>query len=228
MIHFAKRNAEPPALGTRRRTPDLSGWDLGPATSDVREALEADQFGLCAYCNRRLDEGWRIEHWVPRSVAPEKTYEWTNLLGVCSGHSGERPHDSPALPDPLEGRADHCDRARGNAPLSLNPSHPGVSASLTHSRTGRVRGASDEATTDVRTLNLNQWRLTSNRKDVWENAERILAKAKWSDSVLNQLEKASNSPDQDGRLPPYAGTVRFALTKWWSMARGLRAQRSRR
>ncbi|MBT9556159.1 MAG: TIGR02646 family protein [Myxococcales bacterium] len=225
MIHLAKRRAEPPGLAERRRTPDLSGWDLGPATTEVREALEADQLGLCAYCNRRLDAGWRIEHWVPRSVESTKTYEWTNLLGVCSGHSGERPRDLPALPNPMEGRSEHCDASKRNTLLSLNPLKPAVTGEVKYSRSGRVEGTSAAAAADVLTLNLNQWRLQSNRRLVWERAEQALHEAGWSESALNHLDRAVNSADADGKLPAYVSTLRGALPRWRAVAKGMRAQR---
>jgi uncharacterized protein (TIGR02646 family) len=211
MIQLRKRRPEPGALRQRRMTPGLSGWDLGPAREPVRSALDADQFGLCAYCNRRLGTGWRVEHWMARSVAPDRTYEWENLLGVCDGDSGRAylSYDGPAEGAGLI--AHHCDVARGNRSIQLNPyAASNVADRVHHARSGKLVGRDDDATRDISTLNLNQWRLVEARARLRAWASQRLANSK----SFAALQAFATVVDGSGHLPPHVGVIREWLPRW--------------
>lgn len=72
------------------------GWGRD-VSQEVREAIAADQYGLCCYCERTLRMGdthkTKIEHFHPRSAdqwigRPQK--EWR--ASACSRESGARDH----------------------------------------------------------------------------------------------------------------------------------------
>lgn len=81
---------------------------------EIKDALVAAFHGKCAYCEsqiRAVSYG-HIEHFYPRSVYVDKTFEWDNLLLSCeicndAGHKGDRfPLDAdgnPLLIDPTDG-----------------------------------------------------------------------------------------------------------------------------
>ena len=52
----------------------------------LREVLHGEQASLCVYCERRLSRCWgnaHIEHWRPRSRAPQYALCWENLYLSC-------------------------------------------------------------------------------------------------------------------------------------------------
>jgi len=81
----------------------------------IKDCLVKMFHGKCAYCEsqiRHIDYG-HIEHYRPKSIFPELTYSWSNLLlacGVCNGkaHKGDKfpqnheggPLINPGFDDP--------------------------------------------------------------------------------------------------------------------------------
>jgi len=49
----------------------------------IRKVLREMFHNKCAFCERKLTGGDRIEHFRPRKLFPELTFEWTNLLLSC-------------------------------------------------------------------------------------------------------------------------------------------------
>ena len=86
----------------------------------LREVLSGEQASLCVYWERRLPENGerarmsrisenrepaRIEHWIPRSGAPEYALHWRNLYLSCA-------------------TIDTCERAKGNRRLRWDDADP--------------------------------------------------------------------------------------------------------
>ena len=81
------------------------------AYQQTKKTLLADQGGLCAYCEKKLDNLpihlQRVEHFHPKSDTsdPNKNWnlEWQNLLAVCTGGSqiSDTDHRQHPLPDNL-------------------------------------------------------------------------------------------------------------------------------
>lgn len=128
MIHVRK-GPPPPALVTFQQTPDTSvdpprraryeGPGFDKVKPEVREALYAEQRGLCCYCNGAIQPtaaAMKIEHRVPQHGEhgdPARDLDWTNLFGACLGRT-----------TPRAGReALHCDASKGDAALSFDPSN---------------------------------------------------------------------------------------------------------
>ena len=62
---------------------------------DIRRALEKMYSGLCCYCeeNTGVVEFGHIEHRMPKSLFPQKTYDWDNLhlsCTYCNTRKGEQ------------------------------------------------------------------------------------------------------------------------------------------
>ena len=81
----------------------------------LREVMHLEQGSLCVYCERALSEtdaSGHVEHWRPRSRAPEFALHWRNLYLSCSARDtcGIRKGDralkaddaDPDLPWPTE------------------------------------------------------------------------------------------------------------------------------
>lgn len=159
-----EKGAEPRELaeGIRRMrsTPDASvRWgnlDRGERGATLR-ALLRDQGNLCAYCMRRItEESAHVEHIVPQSMVASgddpASVSYKNLLAVCDGFEGNKAGLT-------------CDRARGNASLSVNPLKPETLKSIRYRQDGRILSEDPEVEKDLdETLNLNQDLLVRNRK----------------------------------------------------------------
>jgi uncharacterized protein (TIGR02646 family) len=52
---------------------------------EIKDALLAETHGKCAYCESKLRHVTYgdIEHVVPKSVDPSRTYDWANLTTAC-------------------------------------------------------------------------------------------------------------------------------------------------
>ena len=70
----------------------------------LREVMHGEQQSLCVYCERALsknDSASHVEHWRPRSRAPEYALHWRNLYLSCSTTDtcGVRKDDRPLKGD---------------------------------------------------------------------------------------------------------------------------------
>jgi len=137
----------------------------------VREALTAEQQGLCAFCMRRADTRsgknggpvMRVAHRIPIKAEPSRALDWDNLLGSCDG----------ALPG--DGTTYCCDVAQGDVPLTVDPTNRASVSKVRYERRGPKSGlfiTSDDPViaSDVeRTLALNAGDLPALRAKAWES-----------------------------------------------------------
>lgn len=225
------RGASPQCLGHLRRallaveretraapTPEM--WDPGDCAQPIREALWRDQRGLCGYCMQRIEPrghrdhpppgnwGMRIEHLTPRDPRtgdPRCMYAWDNLLGVCGGRS-------PASDEAF----DHCDRARGSTPLTVDPTRHPVERIFRYPRRGDglVIEVRDDAPCDraaverdvEQTLCLNHPTLSRRRREALDGLRERLRRSKRIDQTLRRLwtRLAEAEP-----LPEFAAVLRL-------------------
>lgn len=139
-----RKGPPPNALTTYRLQPDTSASPPRPAYYDgpsfgevkgaVRDALLAEQRGVCCYCTDRITErSTKIEHRVPQH-GPDgdssRSLDWPNLLAACCGEI-----DNPVG----EGaRLLHCDSSKGDLPIALDPTNPAHVDSLSYRRDGTL------------------------------------------------------------------------------------------
>ncbi len=172
MIPIVKK-AEPETLTKAKRdikgTPDAvySFSSLrGADKNKVLEALVREQGYLCAYCMCRIGVGEHqatIEHLEPQhpmGAEPdgELSLAYENMVAVCDGRNGAT-----------------CDKRRGNAPLTVNPTKPYTLASIVYRRDGRIDAGVEAVRHDLQeTLGLNspQTNLCANRAAVMREIER--------------------------------------------------------
>ena len=210
------KGAEPSSLAVRRATPGANKWDAvhGDERQDMRDALYAEQHGLCAYCLSRLSattkDAMKIEHYVARSVDGTKQLCWQNLLGVCPGDRGIGP---PGF---------HCDTSRGDQELFVDPvRYPPDAASLFEyvRTTGEVRPNGElakkergEVAKTIDALKLNLHVLKRNRAAVIERLRNRFKSGKMTRSRIEELLDAHRTP-LNGRLPEYCEVGRTYLEK---------------
>jgi TIGR02646 family protein len=132
MKRVAKSN-EPEELLTYRQALPLSDWEAmrndalngGMQAYDaIVAALEADQGGICAYCEIKISRSTnttRVEHFVPKALPnPSMNWalSWGNLLATCMGGS-QRRNDPHYFVEPLIENLS-CDAHKERALGSIN------------------------------------------------------------------------------------------------------------
>ena len=182
------RTASPDATWEEMRNDALHGGQ--EALKDCRDRTLADQRGLCAYCECRLETGAGqvvVEHIHPKSDASTSHnwhLDWRNMVANCRGGENEGSQETP-LPDNLS-----CTASKKDAPLALNPLELPAFPNLFDFDKGKChllpdRAACAEAGMDadaldaaLETLNLNCSRLARKRHKVLidiEQRKKLLA-----------------------------------------------------
>lgn len=198
-----QKGSEPATLTQHRQKPHAT-YDNYTDKVSLRQALVAEQRGLCCYCQSRIratSDGMKIEHWQCQADHPERQLDFTNLHGACPGGLGRAEHEQ------------HCDTRKGNSPLCFSVSDPERPIERQIRFLGDGRVAADDTAIDRAigaVLNLNMPRLVSNRKAVLAAFHRRL-----QDGC--RLDPARELPRWDGSatgdLPEFAQVVVYWLRK---------------
>ncbi len=217
-----RKGAPPRELITYRETPDTSvdpprrarydGPGFETAKKPVRKALRDEQQGLCCYCNARIEDDehrMKIEHHVPQHGEfgdPTRDLEWPNLLGACRG---ERPNPSGRGPASL-----HCDSAKGEKTLSIDPTNAAHMATIDYTNDGRVRSTNssfDDELNEVLNLNLDALRDDRSRAlgELQKQLRGRYGARSWPKEKLEKLRDLTRDPP-DRTLRPFAGFL-----CWW-------------
>lgn len=198
-----QKGPEPATLIQHRQQP-YADYDNYADKATLRQALVAEQRGLCCYCQSRIratPEGMKIEHWQCQAEHPGRQLDYSNLLGACLGGHG-RPE-----------REQHCDTRKGNSGLCFSvcdPAHP-IERHIRFLGDGKISADNadlDEAINGVLSLNLP--RLISNRKAVLAAFQQRLQDGR-------RVDPARELPKWDGRepgeLPEFSQVVVYWLRK---------------
>ncbi|KFB66767.1 retron system putative HNH endonuclease [Candidatus Accumulibacter vicinus] len=198
-----QKGPEPATLTQHRQQPHTD-YDNYADKAALRQALVAEQRGLCCYCQSRIratPEGMKIEHWQCQADHPGRQLDYNNLLGACLGGQG-RPE-----------REQHCDTRKGNNDLCFSvcdPAHP-IERHIRFLGDGKI--SADDADIDKAinaVLNLNLPRLVSNRKAVLAAFQQRLEDGRRVDPS-RELPRWDGS--EPGALPEFAQVVVYWLRK---------------
>lgn len=175
MIPIVK-GCEPAALAEAKRiirnTPDTTFCYeslQGESKRKILEALLAEQGHLCAYCMCRIGTDGHpatIEHLIPQhptdsAVNGELSLAYHNLVAVCDGRGGAT-----------------CDKSRGNAPLTVDPTKRHTLETIYYHRDGRIDAKDEFVQRDIQiTLGLNNARtnLCANRFESMRAIEKVVS-----------------------------------------------------
>ena len=97
----------------------LSGKDK----TNVKKSLLQEQGFICCYCQQRirLDNKTIIEHFVARDTAPEKMFDYENILACCDGGDEERKNQKGQAVRAAERTPQYCSSKKDNEKLLINP-----------------------------------------------------------------------------------------------------------
>lgn len=198
-----QKGAEPATL-TRHRQQPHADYDNFADKDALRQALVAEQRGLCCYCQSRIratPDGMKIEHWQSQSGHPMRQLDFNNLLGACLGGQG-RPE-----------REQHCDSRKGNLDICFSvsdPAHP-IERQIRFLGNGQISSDNAAVKEELNSvLNLNWPRLISNRRAVLDAFQQRLQNGRRIDPA-RELPKWDGT--QPGELPEYAQVVVYWLKK---------------
>lgn len=224
-----RKGPPPAALTTYRLQPDTSvdpprlarydGPGFNEVKPDVRAALIAEQRGVCCYCTDRItgrtvdpvtghiDEGTtKIEHRVPQrgpNGDATRTLDWTNLFGACLGEI-HKPAGANVL---------HCDSAKGERPITLDPTNPAHIAALTYRNDGTLVSGQPVHQNEIdEVLRLNGADLVKRRQRAVDAVRRELNRKyparSYPPAALQKRLDAYRNPRADH--PPFVGFL-----CWW-------------
>lgn len=149
MQYIDKKLAMPVEVEKWLAKNDKTQWNISQKFYDgyktLREQLRLEQHGLCCYCCQALEEKATIEHLKSRDKYPKLIYEYENLLLSC-----QTPNQ--------------CDNAKGNQDLDLTPLMPECVEEIVLLSDGKLEGKAPRAESAIETLNLNNDKISSNRK----------------------------------------------------------------
>ncbi len=171
----------------RGRYDDLSHLERGA----INEATRKEQFGLCAYCCKKIGESDSMnEHVEAQNIAKNRTLDFNNIVASCT---------TPK----------QCDAAHGSQPLPLTPLMDECETELKFYFSGDVEGLTDRAKQAIDVLKLDNKSLIAKRKQQIktlvmppDTTESVLF---WdSETIELFISEWLQQPDDDGKLEAYS------------------------
>ena len=169
------------------RYDDLSHLERGA----INDATRQEQFGLCAYCCKKIGENDSMnEHVEAQNIAKNRTLDFNNIVASCT---------TPK----------QCDAAHGSQPLPLTPLMDECETELKFYFSGDVEGLTDRAKQAIDVLKLNNKSLIAKRKQQIktlvmppDTAESVLL---WDGETIEMfINEWLAKPDDDGFLQAYS------------------------
>ncbi|MCL2824934.1 MAG: TIGR02646 family protein [Polyangiaceae bacterium] len=189
---------------------------------ELLEALVNRQQGLCMYCEQRLTDregkrlarGCEVEHVIPKSTAPERLFDWTNMGASCH---------------PPEDKGEACGCAKGCTSLAAKcdprgfPVCPMVVKVRMDGRIipdaegcEKVDVSPDQLEQAIEILKLNREPLTMARRRILNEMQSIIdilvdpADDEYPEK-MKDLAMELLGPDPSGHLTSFWTTVRCAM-----------------
>ncbi|MBP6721355.1 MAG: hypothetical protein KA239_03470 [Bacteroidia bacterium] len=218
MIQINK-GKEPAAWTAKCATP---GFTKYAPIQELRDALIAEQFAICAFCMRRIPtkDQWRTEeslasgagldgteretskiaHLQSRSRHPELQLKYWNMVAACPGM--------------INGDA-HCDKSQESDDVTLPLFKPSLQAAISYrTKDGEIKCAEPQWHQEMtEILKLNNALLKKCRWEVIEGVRRQIEAKKWKTTQLETILKEWENPDKEGKLKPFCGVVVWYLRK---------------
>ncbi|BAZ08660.1 hypothetical protein NIES4071_04650 [Calothrix sp. NIES-4071] len=177
--------------------------------SDVYESLLKEQGFICAYCSRPITRQiCHIEHFRPKSVYKELTFEYTNLIASCQGEDEKKPR-TPV-------HCGHKKHAWFDEELMVSPLDPKCETYFKYSGSGEIIAVDGEkqaaAKTTINKLALDIDKLRRLRRTAIDTTLQIIEGV--DDAEIQQLIQGYQKPDNTGRLTPFCDVIVYTLQQY--------------
>lgn len=154
----------------------------------INQATCKEQFGLCAYCCKRIDSSNSMnEHVEARAIAPNRQLDFDNIVASCT----------------TRGR---CDNTHGSQPLPLTPLMDECETELRFRASGKVEGLTKPATEAIRVLGLDTKAIREERKQMVDSLivpDNFNGLQLVGDELLKEMLNDFQHPT-NGQLLPYS------------------------
>jgi len=191
MIYVKHHKSAPRKLSTRfiQGTPEnpRNSWNSFNGKEELKSNLLAIQNGLCAYCEIRLDGeiGSHLEHIKSKSLNPNKTFEYKNIVCSCIKDSLSDTNDE----NPIS-----CGHAKNQENITIKPTDANCESFFTYDLFGKIIPAVNltevkktEAQETIDILNLNCKHLKRQRESVLEEGFEIINDLLKNKEALNNF-----------------------------------------
>ncbi|MDE5814237.1 MAG: hypothetical protein K2H72_08130, partial [Muribaculaceae bacterium] len=141
---------------------------------------------------------------IPQStLTREQAMDYGNMVICCPGASTSTSESEC-----------HCDRHKGEKPISFTPLDKNFINTITYKTDGSICSTNSDYNKELNEiLNLNAAILKANRKAVRKQLINSLGKKDWKKGDLEKLIKVYSEKDRDGKKKEYCGVVLSYLTK---------------
>lgn len=174
------------------RYQDLEGSEQGKVTRQaMRQVAIQEQFGLCAYCCKQINENNSSnEHLASQHAAPQRSLDFANIVASCI-------------------TPNRCNQKRGSQVLLLTPLMPECEIELRFCLSGKVIGTKDRATETIKVLALDTPTIREERKGLVDSLIYGVGMTPDDlqppdDELLKILVSDLQQPDEAGQLPPFS------------------------
>lgn len=184
------KSKEPSSLTKFRNKSSSCNWeDIHTKQKSIYEdcLLQCmnDQNDLCGYTEVKLNDNYHIDHFIKRSIAPNKTFDWNNMIAaVHDSKFGADFKDKNATPGDY-------DKQSGKYKHILEPVTDNMKDRFIFSTNGVIEPANKkdkDAIETIRIFNLQEDSLNSRRKLAMENTRRLLEQMD-KETVIEYLQR---------------------------------------
>lgn len=185
------KGLEPPELTTwKRKNPHGQYTNLSHIERQaINEAARSEQFGLCAYCCKKIDaQKSHNEHIEARHLAPNRQLDFDNIVASCNTRK-------------------QCGEAHDSLPLPLTPLMVECETELKFYLSGKVVGITERAENSIAVLCLDSRAIQEERKQMVDNLifpDKADDLRLLGDDLLAVLVEDFQQPDAEGHFLPYS------------------------
>ncbi|ARV57557.1 TIGR02646 family protein [Nostocales cyanobacterium HT-58-2] len=193
-----------------KRTPD---WKSFPQSikNEVYQSLLQEQGFICCYCGMSIArKQCHIEHYRPKSVYRQLTFEYTNLIASCQGEDEHRPR--------VPVHCGHKKHAWFDEEMMISPLDPKCADYFKYSGFGEILPTDNPdkqiaAKTTIQKLALGIDKLRRMRRAAIDTA--LLGTDGLTDAEIQLLAQGYQKPDADGRYIPFSAAITYVLKQYF-------------
>jgi len=183
----------------------LEKFDTAPSTvkDELRTKLLEEQGFICCYCMGRIEfRNSKIEHFKPRSLFRGEQLDYKNLFVACLGGQGNSTKNQS------------CDTKKANDTLEYIDLLTNIESSIEYKKDGTIFSKNQNIDNELtQILNLNFYRLKSNRQEALNQLLSDLKKRGWDISTLKSTLQQYKHKNSKGKYRPYCEMIVYFLTK---------------
>jgi len=196
---FVKHHSSPPRTLENRQKQDTpqnpsKSWSNFNGRKELRSHLMSIQKGLCAYCEIRLENelGYHIEHIESKSLNPQLTFKYTNLILSCikDGAISDNTDSNPVSC----GHATLKNRNEYDTELFIKPTELDCESYFSYDLFGNIipnanltQAQKQRTEHTIEVLNLNCKRLKRERAAILEEGYQIIRELEDDVEALNNF-----------------------------------------